>query len=204
MAFALDAETRTVVGSREMKKIRAAGKVPAVVYGNKEASLPIAVDVFALNRLVHSGEHIVDLKIDGNVRQTLLKAVQWDAFGEVVLHADFNLIRKDQVITVNVPIRIKGTPKGTTMGGQLITVLHDLHISCIPSLVPDHIDVDVSALDVGHVMHVRDVSLPEGLKATNPADDVIASCELPRGEVEAAPAPTEGEAEAAPAPEKKE
>jgi large subunit ribosomal protein L25 len=170
MEALLDATVRTTIGKNEARRTRREGKVPAVVYGaaSEGASrdaLSIAVDPKALLRILHSeagANTLISLKLDGADTKVLVKDFQLDPVTHQVLHADFYRVAMDRAIEVTIPILVKGDAKGVKVqGGILEFVRREIDIECLPSEIPEHIDVDVAELLVGQGIRVRDV-------ATNP------------------------------------
>ena len=170
MEALLDATVRTTIGKNEARRTRREGKVPAVVYGaaSEGASrdaVSIAVEPKALLKILHSeagANTLISLKLDGIDTKVLVKDFQLDPVTHQVLHADFYRVAMDQMIEVTTPILVKGDARGVKVqGGILEFVRREIQIECLPSDIPEHIDVDVSELMVGQGIRVKDV-------ATNP------------------------------------
>jgi large subunit ribosomal protein L25 len=163
----LTAERRTATGRSAVRKLKAAGSVPAVIYGAKDKAEPLQVsrrDISAM--LSHAaGENIlVELEIDGKNRLALVQEVQHAPLGGAILHIDFHAVSMDEMIEADVPLEPIGTANGVkNMGGLLEQSLRSLAIECLPRDLPDMITVDVSALDIGDGIHVREIQLPPGV-----------------------------------------
>ena len=163
----LAAERRTALGRSAVRKIKATGAVPAVIYGSKDKPEPLQVsrrDISAI--LSHaSGENIlVELDIAGMNRLALVQEVQHAPVGGEVLHVDFHAVSMDEMIEADVPLEPIGTANGVkNFGGLLEQNLRSLSIECLPRDLPDLIQVDVSALNIGDAIHVRDIPLPAGV-----------------------------------------
>ena len=163
----LTAERRTATGRSAVRKLKAAGSVPAIIYGAKDKPEPLQVsrrDISAM--LSHAaGENIlVELEIDGKNRLALVQEVQHAPLGGAVLHIDFHAVSMDEMIEADVPLEPTGTANGVkNMGGLLEQSLRSLAIECLPRDLPDVITVDVSALDIGDGIHVREIQLPAGV-----------------------------------------
>lgn len=171
----LTAERRTGVGRSAVRKLKALGSVPAVIYGAKDKPEPLQVskrDISAL--LSHSsGENIlVELEVAGSAsRLALVQEVQHAAIGGDVLHIDFHAVSMDEMIEADVPLEPTGTANGVkNFGGLLEQNLRTLSIECLPRDLPDIISVDVSALNIGDSIHVRELPLPDGVTTRVPAD----------------------------------
>lgn len=170
MEALLEATVRTTKGKNEARRTRREGKVPATVYGaaSEGASrdaVSISVEPRALLKILHSeagANTIISLKMDGADTKVLVKDFQLDPITHHVLHADFLRIAMDKMLEVTIPVVLKGEPKGVKLqGGLLEFIRREIQIECLPSDIPEHIDVDVSELMVGQGVRVRDV-------ATNP------------------------------------
>src|SRR5438270_13372865 len=194
----LMAERRTAIGRSAVRKLKAAGSVPAVMYGSKDKPEALQVSRRDINSLLShaAGENIlVELEIAGKSRLALVQEVQHAPLGGAVLHVDFHAVSQDEVIQADVPLEPTGTANGVkNMGGLLEQNLRALAIECLPRDLPDVIRVDVSALNVGDSIHVREIPLPEGVKTRISPELTAFSVMAPT--VEEAPA-----AEVATAPE---
>jgi len=199
----LKVEPRTAIGRSAARRLKARGIVPAVVYGGKEKSQPLQVSARDINAMLShaSGENIlVELEIAGHkgTRTALLQEVQHSPVGGDVLHVDFHAISMDEKIQADVPLEALGIPTGVkNFGGLLDQNLRALAIECLPRDLPDKITVDVSALNIGDSIHVRDVKLPPGVTAKVQPDLTAFSVMAPVIEEE----PVAAEAEAAAGPE---
>lgn len=193
----LSATKRTGGGKGDARKARAAGLVPAVVYGRGEETRAIMVDAHELERLfsrVHYENTLIELDIEGEGQvRVLVREVQSHAFRNEVLHVDFYQIHANEKITVDVPIRLHGNPPGVKAGGILQHVLTNLELSCLPGEIPEQIDLDVSELEIGSSVHVRELPLPKGVESQVDGERVVVTLSPPMVSTEAA---AEGEAAA--------
>src|SRR3989475_11030884 len=198
----LKAEPRSNVGRSGVNKLRARGIIPAVIYGGKVKPQPLQVTARDINAMMShaSGENVlVDLEIAGEKsnRAALVQEVQHSPVGGEIVHVDFHAISMDETIQAEVPLEPTGTPVGVkTFGGLLEQSLRALAIECLPRDLPDRITVDVSQLNIGDSIHVRDIQLPSGVTAKVPADLTAFSVLAPV--VEEAPVVAEAEAAAGP------
>ncbi len=156
----LEAETRQTRTKGELKALRRRGFVPAVLYHKGEPSLPLAVKESALRKLVYTTEsHLVCLKFsDGTEKQAIMKDRQFDPLGEHILHADFQLIKADEMIDTEVPTLFKGTPAGVVKGGRVQVLMHKLLIRTLPGDIPEHIEFDISHMEIGDTLHIKDAN----------------------------------------------
>ena len=180
---ALVAETRDATGKGVARKLRAAGRIPAVLYGREEETKAISIDPSALQRLLQrSGagmNTLIELSVDDTSRTVLVKEFQRDPVRGRPLHADFYLIELDKTVEVSVPIHLVGRPPGVEEGGILDHPLREIELECLPQAIPEGIDVDVSLLDVGDSIHVRDLTLPEGVSVQTDENQAVASVVAP-------------------------
>jgi large subunit ribosomal protein L25 len=205
----LSAEARSASGKGANRKLRVAGRIPAVVYGKGRQSQSVVLDPHALETLLQKSgaglNTLIDLSVAGRTDTVLVKELQRHPVTGRPLHVDFFQLDLTQKITVSVPIHFTGKARGVEFGGILDHPLREIEVECLPRAIPEFIEVDVSALDVGHSIHVSELRLPEGVEVKTDASLPVASVVLPAAEVEAAPVETvvEGEvpegAEAAPA-----
>jgi large subunit ribosomal protein L25 len=163
----LTAERRTAIGRSAVRKLKAAGSVPAVMYGSKDKPEALQVSKRDINALLShaAGENIlVELDIAGKSHLALVQEVQHAPVGGAVLHIDFHAVSQDEVIQADVPLEPIGTANGVkNMGGLLEQNLRSLAIECLPRDLPDVLRVDVSSLDIGDSIHVREIQLPAGV-----------------------------------------
>ena len=201
----LKAEPRSATGRSAARRLKARGIVPAVVYGGKEKSQPLQVSARDINAMLShaSGENIlVELEIAGEkaTRTALLQEVQHSPVGGDVLHVDFHAISMDEKIQADVPLEALGVPTGVkNFGGLLEQNLRALAIECLPRDLPDKITVDVSELNIGNSIHVRDIKLPSGVIAKVQPELTAFSVMAPV--IEEEPVAAEAEAAAAAGPE---
>ena len=186
--FSIVAEERTGTGKGANRKLRATGRIPAVVYGRGKPTRQVVLDPIALGKLLHrSGSGIntlIDLQIGSAETVVLVREIQREPVGGSWIHADLYEVDLQQKIEVRVPLHIVGRPMGVENGGILDHPLREVEIECLPRAIPDSVEVDVSDLDVGDSIHVRDLALPEGATMLSDPDLAVASVVLPKAEEE--------------------
>ena len=196
----LSAEARTETGKGVARKLRAAGRVPAVVYGHAREPQALSLQTRELERLLSSiaaGSTVVELSLGGATTKTLIREVQRHPFKKQILHVDFQELVAGEKVTVDVPLVFVGTPEGVRLSGALLEqILHSIEVHVDPAHIPNHIDVDVTNLAMGHSLHVSDLNLPEGIEVLTDEDATVCAVVAPRAVVEETP--VEG-TEAAPA-----
>jgi large subunit ribosomal protein L25 len=193
----LEVSRREKSGKEIAKKLRAGGKVPAVVYGGHKEPVAIEVDRKSVSELIQKSEHgvrsIFLLKMTGTDQQrhAMIKDIQIDPVSRKMTHIDFVRVVMDEVVRVTVPVHIVGTAIGVKEGGILDWQIRDLHVECLPNAIPDKIDVDVTALGSHDYTRVSDLTLPEGVKVLEDPERVVVGVTHMRAEAEpAAPAET--------------
>ena len=190
----LQAAVRTSTGKGAARSLRREGKVPGVIYGHDRAAESVAIDTVALHKMligISAATTIVDVAIDGRAPvRALIREIQRDSLRPAeIIHLDLYEIRSDEEITLAIPIRLIGIPDGVrNFGGVLDHVLREIEIEVLPSDIPDHVDVDVTALTIGHSLFVRELHV-EKARVLNDPDTPICTVVAPR--TEEAPAPVE-------------
>jgi large subunit ribosomal protein L25 len=186
----LAAERRTAMGRSAVRKLKAQGAVPAIIYGAKDKAEPLQVSRRDINALLShaSGENIlVELEIagDGKHRLALVQEIQHSPVGGDVLHVDFHAVSMDEKIEAEVPVEPVGIANGVkNFGGLLEQNVRAVAIECLPRDLPDKITADVSALNIGDSIHVRDLTLPEGVRVRTQPDLTVFSVLAPTVEEE--------------------
>jgi large subunit ribosomal protein L25 len=181
-------EKRDTRGTRTARRLRQQGKVPAVVYGHKEATVSVSVAADALLSAVRHGARVVDLQSGAGLQKAQIAELQWDHLGLEVLHVDFRRVAADERIHVTVPVELKGIAPGVTAGGILDQPIHTLAIECLAVSVPDSVRVNINELQLDGALHVRDLHLPPDVKALADPDAIVVHIRAPQVEPEAAAA----------------
>lgn len=198
----LSAKARTARGKGVSRKLRAAGEFPAVIYGHGREPQSLSINAREFARLaerIRLTSTVIELAVDGKVAKTIIREVQRNPLNRELLHVDFQELVAGEKISVSIPLRFVGTPEGVKTGGGILEeIMHQVHVRVDPSNIPDHLDVDVTALTIGHSLHISDLKLPAGVEVEDDADQTIAVVAAPRAEEEVAPAAA---AEGAVAPE---
>lgn len=186
------ASKRSTTGKGVARKLRAAGKVPAVIYGHAREAQSLELEHHALQLLLEKHPYqstVIALDIDGTTSNTLIREIQRHPFKKQIVHVDFQELVAGEKVTVPVPLQFTGTPEGVRHGGGMLDqVLHELEVSCDPANIPHHIVVDVTPLTIGHSIHAGEIVLPTGVTLETDAEATVCVCAAPKVEVEAAPA----------------
>ncbi len=197
MDATLDAKKRDGRGKNEARRLRVLGRIPAIVYGARKEGqvpegVPVAVDPKEVLRILHSesgANTLIDLKLDGGQSRVMVRDYQLDPVTHQLLHADFYQLAMDRAIIVSVPIVVKGEPAGVKQqGGLLDFVTRDIQVQCLPTDIPERIDVDVSELMLHQSIRVRDLATDPKWKAVTDGETMLVHVVMPKAEeVVAAP-----------------
>jgi large subunit ribosomal protein L25 len=205
-ATELKACIRTESGKGPARRFREKGLIPAVFYGRGQDAILLSVNAADLLKIIKEKKKniFINLIIEGNERLeklSLMKELQIEPVSRRFYHADFYEIRMDRKLTIDIPLRFVGIPVGVVNGGELQHLKRDLKVTCLPSDLPDYIDLDVSGLDIGNSIKVQDIKVPDGMEVLDPADVGVAmvavvKVSVPQAEAaaEEAAAPAEGAA----------
>ena len=208
MEATLDAVKREGRGKNEANRLRAAGQIPAVVYGSKKEGktpegIALSVDPKAMLRILHSdsgANTLINLRVDGTEARVMIKEYQLDPITHQLLHADFYALAMDKAITVTVPIVLKGESRGVKQQGGIVDfVTRDIEVLCLPTDIPGHIDVDISELMLNQSIRVKDIAQDPKWKSMTDGETMIVHVVMPKAEESAAAAETAAAEGAAPA-----
>jgi len=204
----LKAQVRDERGTRRSKRLRGRGVIPAVLYGVGQESICLGVENKELLKVLRGkgGEHaIVDLQVSGGAleqplkKTAIVKEVQRDHIRDGILHVDFAAISLTEKLVVKVQIVDSGEPIGVTQGGVLEHIIRELEVECLPSDLPEHITVDVSAMNIGNSIKVGEITAPPGVKILADPSLTVFTVSMPKVEKVEVPAEEVAAAEAAPA-----
>lgn len=172
------AEPRDQLGSRANKRLRDQGMLPGVIYGHKQAVVPITLPKKEVVRHLDKGTHLFALTVGGQAENVLVKDVQYDHLGMDVLHVDFARVDLNERVEVTVPLELKGDPKGEADGGVLTQTVNELEIECVVTDIPSVIVHNVSDMALDSVLHLKDLALPAGAKALQDPDLILATVKV--------------------------
>src|SRR2546423_5121272 len=174
----LNANLRDGGGKGSARKLRAQGKVPAILYGHGMDPVKVALDDRDLYHVLHTdaGSNVlVDLHVGKDQHLAMPREIQRDHIRGQFLHIDFLVVRRDEKITVDVPVHLTGESHGVKEGGVVEHHLWDLKVECLPTNVPQSIEADISALGIGDTLSVGHISVPSGVTVLTPAEENIVS-----------------------------
>lgn len=187
MEATLQAVTRQTRGKNEARRLRVSGQIPAVVYGGKESAQVVSVDPKALLKILHSDagfNTLIALTVDdGEATRVLVKDHLLDPIHHKLLHADFYRIAMDQMLTVTVPVVLKGESKGVKVQGGIVDFVHrEVQIECLPADIPEHLEVDITELMVNQGVRLRDLASGVKWRPVSDADTLLVHVVAPKAE----------------------
>jgi large subunit ribosomal protein L25 len=184
--FVLKAEPRAEVGSRAMRKVRGAGRLPANIYGHKQANRLVTLDAKEIKQFIQAGHRILAVQVDGKEESGVLKEVQYDSLGTEVIHVDITRIDIHEKITMSVRIGTIGIPKGINAGGNLDQPKREVLVEGPASSIPEKIEINIESLDLGQTLRIKDLKPIPDCRYVDDPEQVVAAILLKR--IEEAPA----------------
>jgi large subunit ribosomal protein L25 len=184
----VSAKSRKELGTRANRRLREAGMLPGVIYGHKEAIIPVTLTKKEVVDHLNHGAHLFDLSLDGKSQKVLVKEVQYDHLGDEVIHVDFARVSLDEKVKVTIPLELRGTPKGEADGGVLQQIIKELEVECLVTEIPEAIRHNVADMALNDTVHIKDLKLPAGVKVLQDEDLIVATV---KEIVEEVAAPTE-------------
>ncbi|MEM9916408.1 MAG: 50S ribosomal protein L25, partial [Planctomycetota bacterium] len=170
-----EAQTRTKLGSRYAIRLREQGQLPAVLYGHKQDPVHVSVDARALNDVLVSGAHVIEVKVDGKAEPCLIKDVQYDYLDTTPVHVDLARVDLNEEVTVELEVVFKGEPAALNEAGAMLSTPHtSVHVSCKASAIPDELVCDISELGLEDSIYVQDLKLPNGVTLAEDANFLVA------------------------------
>jgi large subunit ribosomal protein L25 len=179
-----EARKRVGAGSSDARRVRRAGRIPAVIYGRTGSAVTIDLNALEFSTGVKeiSGSTIVKVNVDGKTVDAFVKDTQRNILNGQILHVDFYAVETDKLLRARVPVHVTGNPIGVRNGGIFESPLHDIEVESLPHNLPERINVDVSALDVNQSIHVRDLALGDGVRLISGGDQVVALVKFAKAE----------------------
>jgi len=182
----LNAAERTLSTKGELHSLRRQGKIPAVVYGGGQSALAIVLDAKEFKQATAgiSESTIISLNIGGNKKDAFIRERQRDTMSTDIIHVDFLEVAKDRALRAKVSLHFTGVPVGVKEGGILETPGHEVEVECLPADLPERIEIDVSALEANHSIHVRDIPAMKNVKILTSSELVLAVVKYAKAEAE--------------------
>jgi large subunit ribosomal protein L25 len=179
----LKATARTTTGTHKARALRAKDLIPGIIYGHGQTPEPISLNRHEVQQVVLHGERLMEIDLDGKTQNALIRAVQYDPFGNDVIHMDFARVNLDEMVEVTIPVHLRGTPVGATEGGVLQQTIAQVTIKCMVRSIPEDIRVTVDHMKVDDKLFVKDLPLPEGAKFVTDPEFLVASVTVVAEEV---------------------
>jgi large subunit ribosomal protein L25 len=192
----LNAQMRSAGGKLNSRRLRRSGDIPCILYGVESEAVPLAVKKRELEKLSSIRHSIIVLNYEGRQQQSIIKEIQYHPVKGDIIHLDFQRILAGQEIKIAVPIKFTGVAPGAKVGGIFQELRSELEITCLPSDIPNHIEVDISAMEIGDAIHVSDLKLGNLKIEADPSTTICSVSAPKKAEEEVAPA-EEGVEEAA-------
>ncbi len=181
MAETLQAESRDLHGKRNAKRLRAGGKVPAVLYGHGQKTVSLLLPADQIRAAVRHGSRVVKLK-GATTDSALIRELQYDTFGIELLHVDLARVSEHERVRVEVPLELRGQAAGLKEGGVVEHLIHTIEIECLVSSIPEKIVINVANLKLEDAMTVGQATLPEGAKIVSGAEEIAVHCIKPKSD----------------------
>ena len=191
----LEILTREQTGPQVAKMLRKEGKIPANYYYTGQDNINLAIDRKVFRQAVHSGQHIFEIELEGDKQYVMIKDVQYHPVTDEIIHIDLMRVRRDEKITISVPIILEGAAVGVKEGGILTHNLPSLEISCLPADVPENIVIDVTDFEMNHVMTVKEIKVDDNIEIVTADDMDILAIVPPKEESLEPEIPTDEELE---------
>ena len=180
----LSVKKRSLEGSSSARRMRGAGRLPGVIYGTGSEPAAIEVETHAVEQVLHHHQSemiLIDIDLEGEGKvSVLLKDVQHHPVTGALVHVDLQRVSANETLQVEVPLELVGEPEGVKAGGLLDHVMHGILVECLPADLPETVDVDVSALNIGDSLHVSDVVVGDKVTVITDADAMVASVAAPK------------------------
>jgi large subunit ribosomal protein L25 len=174
----LKVDIRERTGSKAAVKVRQQGRIPAILYGHKQEPVAVSLDAHDFVEGLHHGHRLMDLQIGKKLQKAIVKDLQYDYLGKDVIHADLVRVDVTETVTVTVPIELRGTARGAEHGGIVEEHADHVEVECKVTEIPESIVVPLKQIEVGDVLHARDIQLPEGVKLASDPEMLMITCSL--------------------------
>jgi len=182
--FKLNLEPRSKTGNAAARKLRRDGKIPVNYYYGGEENQNMSIDKKILHKAIQSGQQVFELELDGNTIYVTVKEAQYHPVTEQIIHLDLLRVRRDVKMKFSIPLNLVGDSVGAIEGGIVSQLANAIDIECLPTGVPDSIDVDITNLELNGTVFASDINLPDDTALLSPEDTTIAVCAPPTAEVE--------------------
>ena len=180
----LNVDIRKEHGTSAARRTRLQNKVPAVVYHSGAEATPLSVDKISLNKALKTGQMIFEVNVEDKDQFVLVKEIQYHPVTDEIVHIDFQKVKEDEKISLEVAVRSSGEAQGVKLGGLLVQMLNSVTVQCRPAEIPEFLEIDVSDMEMNTNLFVKDIILPEGVEMLTADDIAVVSVQEPKEEKE--------------------
>ena len=180
----LNVDIRKEQGTSAARRTRLQNKVPAVVYHSGVEATPLSVDKISLNKALRTGQMIFEVNVEDKDQFVLVKEIQHHPVTDEIIHIDFQKVKEDEKISLEVAVRSSGEAQGVKLGGLLVQMLNSVTIKCRPAEIPEFLEIDVTDMEMNTNLFVRDITLPTDVEMLTADDIAVVSVQEPKEEKE--------------------
>lgn len=180
----LNVDIRKEQGTSASRRARLQNKVPAVVYHSGVKAIPLSVDKLSLNKALRTGQMIFEVNVEDKDQFVLVKEIQYHPVTDEIIHVDFQKVKEDEKISLEVAVRSSGEAQGVKLGGLLVQMLNSVTIKCRPAEIPEFLEIDVTDMEMNTNLFVKDITLPKDVEMLTADDIAVVSVQEPKAEKE--------------------
>jgi len=180
----LNVDIRKEHGTSAARRTRLQNKVPAVVYHSGIEATPLSVDKISLNKALRTGQMIFEINVEDKNQFVLVKEIQYHPVTDEIIHIDFQKVKEDEKISLEVSVRSSGVSQGVKLGGLLVQMLNSVTIKCKPAEIPEFLEIDVTDMEMNTNLFVKDIILPKDVEMLTAEDIAVVSVQEPKQEKE--------------------
>ena len=180
----LNVDIRKEHGTSAARRTRLQNKVPAVVYHSGIEATPLSVDKISLNKALRTGQMIFEVNVEDKNQFVLVKEIQYHPVTDEIIHIDFQKVKEDEKISLEVAIRSTGEAQGVKLGGLLVQMLNSVTVKCRPAEIPEFLEIDVTDMEMSTNLFVKDITLPKDVEMITAQDIAVVSVQEPKQESE--------------------
>ena len=180
----LNVDIRKEHGTSAARRTRLQNKVPAVVYHSGIEATPLSVDKTSLNKALRTGQMIFEVNVEDKDQFVLVKEIQYHPVTDEIIHIDFQKVKEDEKISLEVAVRSSGEAQGVKLGGLLVQMLNSVTIKCKPAEIPEFLEIDVTDMEMNTNLFVKDITLPTDVEMLTAEDIAVVSVQEPKQEKE--------------------
>ena len=180
----LNVDIRKEHGTSAARRTRLQNKVPAVVYHSGIEATPLSVDKISLNKALRTGQMIFEVNVEDKNQFVLVKEIQYHPVTDEIIHVDFQKVKEDEKISLEVAVRSSGEAQGVKLGGLLVQMLNSVTIKCKPAEIPEYLEIDVTDMEMNTNLFVKDITLPTDVEMLTAEDIAVVSVQEPKEEKE--------------------